>query len=461
VSEAIPQNPIFSYTDNAFSSPGGYSKPNTEYGNYYLETRRRFLSKINHVSNPTDPSIENMMYALIGCVDDIEYQKELQGVYDKDYDNRIKRYCAALNITEDDVDNVTAAQIRWTSNIYIMGKIQIWFGKHLAFTKPISVGVIRAPHNWLPVDYDIDKPPVGEYFNPAKHYAEIITGKITRDVSQLTVGGRGSGKSEKDLSLGEIGGMWTSLFVDNDGSRHGGMDYFNIDYVACIDEGDAAELMSRKDRYIWKQFDDIGVGWNARNFGSKANKDKNDVFQINRVNNTVQLMSVPDTFLLDKVPRHLISHYCEMVFSDEMKRRYEWTEMKLFIADKNFRSGTQLTSYPIFGGARIERVVAPRCSKRLAEEYLNLRAEKTRRQIDKEGEKEAKQQNIAYDGRAAKAKARCELLFPTYFCLREGGVSHEKALAQSNITSSQFREWKRNGWITWDEKEWVGLLANR
>jgi hypothetical protein len=112
--------------------------------------------------------------------------------------------------------------------------------------------------------------------------------------------------------------------------------------MAVILESEANALMAIQDRYQVKNYDDIGIGWGARNWQDKDNKDKNDVFQINRTDSTIQVFSVPNQFLLDKVPRSLVSHYAEM---DQQFFEHGFTTIKMFKPQTLFREGKIIQPY--------------------------------------------------------------------------------------------------------------------
>jgi hypothetical protein len=171
-----------------------------------------------------------------------------------------------------------------------------------------------------------------------EHFVDVITSKYNQDISLLIVGNKGKGKSLAALSLcyysgcelaERLGGKWT--------------DYFNPETnMAVITPESANRVMSIEDKYAVKNFDDIGIGWGARNWQDKENKEKNDIFQINRIDQTIQVFSVPNQFLLDKVPRSLVSHYAEM---DQQFFEYGFTTIKLFKPITLFREGKLIQPY--------------------------------------------------------------------------------------------------------------------
>jgi hypothetical protein len=187
----------------------------------------------------------------------------------------------------------------------------------------------------------LDYAPKGEshkYEYLVEFFVNEITGPYDQDISFLLVGNKGRGKSLAALSISfytacelaeRLGGKW--------------QDYFNPDTnMAVILEEEANNVMKIQEKYQCKNYDDIGIGWGARNWQNQDNKDKNDVFQINRTDNTLQIFSVPNQFLLDKVPRSLVSHYGEMA---QQFFAHGFTTIKIFEPETLFREGKIIQPY--------------------------------------------------------------------------------------------------------------------
>jgi len=181
-------------------------------------------------------------------------------------------------------------------------------------------------------------PEAHKYDYLVEFFANEILGPYDQDISLLIVGNKGRGKSLTALSMSyytaceiasRIGGKWT--------------DYFNPDTnMAVILENEANNVMSIQKKYQVKNYDDIGIGWGARNWQDTDNKNKNDVFQINRTDSTLQIFSVPNQFLLDKVPRSLVSHYAEMA---QQFFEHGFTTIKMFEPETLFREGKIIQPY--------------------------------------------------------------------------------------------------------------------
>ena len=170
------------------------------------------------------------------------------------------------------------------------------------------------------------------------YFVDTITSKFDQDISLLLVGNKGRGKSRTGLSLCYFAGCELA-------ERLGGRwdDYFNpYTHMAIISPKRASEVMSIKDKYAVKNYDDIGIGWGARNWQQRENIEKGEVFQISRIDNQLQVFSVPNQFLLDKIPRTLVSHYAEM---DQQFFDYGFTTIKMFKPLTLFREGKIIQPY--------------------------------------------------------------------------------------------------------------------
>jgi len=204
----------------------------------------------------------------------------------------------------------------------------------------------------------------------SKFFAETVTSPFNQDISFLIVGKKGTGKSYAQLSLAYhtaceiaeiVGGSWK--------------DYFDIETnMAIIDPIKANEVMGLQSKYAVKVFDDIGIGWGARNWQNEENKAKNDIFQINRVDNTVQMFSVPNQFLLDKVPRSLVSHYAETY---QQFFKLGFVTIKMFEPQTMFREGKIIQPYLQINRNKFVIYAVPKPPDDLARRYKELRHEIT------------------------------------------------------------------------------------
>lgn len=214
----------------------------------------------------------------------------------------------------------------------------------------------------------------------SRFFAETVTGPYNQDISFLMVGKKGTGKSFAQLSIAYsvaceiaeiMGGQWS--------------DYFNMEQnIAIIDPERANEVMGYQEKYAVKMYDDIGVGWGARDWQKDANKAKNDIFQINRVDNQVQMFSVPNQFLLDKVPRSLVSHYAETHMQFFKKG---FVTIKVFEPQTLFRESKIIQPYLVVNRNKFVMYAIPKPPSELAKKYNQMRHEVTRRIVQMRKEK--------------------------------------------------------------------------
>jgi hypothetical protein len=230
---------------------------------------------------------------------------------------------------------------------------------------------VRAPveERWFSFVRGLKEQPHGEshkFDYLVEHFVDEITGPFDQDVSLLLVGNKGRGKSLCGLALCYYAGCELA-------ERLGGKweDYFHpVRNLAVILESEATALMAIQDKYQVKDYDDIGIGWGARNWQDRDNKDKNDVFQINRTDSTIQVFSVPNQFLLDKVPRSLVSHYAEM---DQQFFEHGFTTVKMFKPQTLFREGKIIQPYLHMDRTKYVLFRVPRPPADLVEFYQKKR----------------------------------------------------------------------------------------
>lgn len=203
----------------------------------------------------------------------------------------------------------------------------------------------------------------------SSYWASIVTSDFDQDVSALFVGPKGSGKSSTVLSINYHAAHKIADFV-NDGSTWD--DFYNLhELTACILEEDATRLMNIQRKYVIKNFDDIGIAWGARNWRDEDSIQKNDIFQINRTDNAIQTFSIPNQFLLDKVPRSLVSHYVEM---DEKLFEKGFTTIKLFKPKTMFREGKIINPFLLVDRNKYVNYLIPSPPHDLWTEYKALRS---------------------------------------------------------------------------------------
>ena len=142
-------------------------------------------------------------------------------------------------------------------------------------------------------NYPVPILPAPKYCTPdndylANRFASTITGPYKQDIAMVLQGQKGSGKSYASLRIAYNTARRIAEIRDEDWREW--PKYFSMANVAIIDPERASAVISHAKPYNIYIFDDIGVGWNSRAFASKENRDKNDIFQINRVAQTIQIL---------------------------------------------------------------------------------------------------------------------------------------------------------------------------
>ncbi len=208
------------------------------------------------------------------------------------------------------------------------------------------------------------------YYSLSDYFVNIILGKHNQDISCLVVGNKGAGKSATVLSLAYHCAVKISMFLNN-GDDSLWPNYYNLhELTACILEEESNRLMNVQQKYVIKNFDDISLGWNSRSWRDESNTNKNDVFTINRTDNCIQFFSVPNQFLLDKVPRSLVSHYIEM---DEKHFDQGFTTIKMFKPVTMFRQGKIINPYLSVDNKKYVAYAIPKPPQELWDGYNKLR----------------------------------------------------------------------------------------
>jgi len=283
----------------------------------------------------------------------------------------------------------------------------------------------------------------------ARLFARTICGSYKQDIAMLLQGPKGSGKSHASLRLAYNTARRVAETLDED--WHEWPKYFSMRNVAIIDPTRAFEIMGNAKPNNVYIYDDIGVGWNARAFATKENRDKNDIFQINRIAETVQIMSMPNQMLIDKVPRMLCNYAAEM---DRAYFSYGVSTMRFFKTKTIFRmNNKQMTPHLVTAdGEKVVRYVIARPPEFLSKQYDSIRSEVTKRIIAERARQIAAEEDVdeATGGAKMSKKTRemyevAAAVLPEYEKLRVLGMSHKEALKETHISPSKWRYWRDAG----------------
>lgn len=297
----------------------------------------------------------------------------------------------------------------------------------------------------------------------ANRFASTITGPYKQDIAMVLQGQKGSGKSYASLRIAYNTARRVAEIRDGDWREW--PRYFSMENVAIIDPDRASSIIAHAKPYNIYIFDDIGVGWNSRAFASKENRDKNDIFQINRVAQTIQILSMPNQFLLDKVPRMLCNYLAEM---DSTSFSKGLSTMKVFRAKTVFRLDNLRINPHLVAttGEKIVKHVIVRPPKFLAEQYDKIRQETTQKIIAARAQggeaaggdpsSDDYEEGLSdhpdwakFHKKTKEMYRRAQQKLPNYEQYRLSGMSHKEALKEVRIAKTTWKHWEGEGVLEW------------
>lgn len=202
-----------------------------------------------------------------------------------------------------------------------------------------------------------------------KFFGDIITSNNNQHALINMIGKTGMGKSNGAMYIG----TQVAEYIAN---KIGGKpsDYFNINNIAIMKLDSIIPIIEDLDnkRYNIIILDDIGASYSARDFQKSINKNINKIFQTFRDTNTLVILTMPDTFLIDKVARKLAHFQIELV---EKRHDQGISIGKLVQLVEQYR-GSGKTHYHFIvdkHGVKYPRVVFKRVKSELADEYEKKR----------------------------------------------------------------------------------------
>jgi hypothetical protein len=193
---------------------------------------------------------------------------------------------------------------------------------------------------------DISHPPLTE--EQQIHIEDIlgvpVASKHNQHAIVMIVGKTGEGKSRAGLYIGykvavylakRLGGKW--------------QDYFNSENIAVMTTEEVIRVMKANSPKKVIILDDIGAAWNSRDWNSKGNKILNRIVMTFRNKNNLLILTLPDSFILDKVPRNLLHYHVEM-----FKQEYDdgFSIYKLFRVLRRYRTGKTYFVHPRLNGVK-------------------------------------------------------------------------------------------------------------
>lgn len=289
----------------------------------------------------------------------------------------------------------------------------------------------------------------------SNYFANVVCSDFKQDIAFLLDGKKGTGKSYAGLRLGFNTAVAIANRVHRDPDRW--EEHFNIDHVAIISPQASSTLMVNAKKHDVLMFDDIGLGWNSRKSFSNENIKKNDTFQINRINNCVQIFTLPQQFLIDKVVRNLTGYIGEMISSHHEDG---YASMKVFKSVILGRLGNkQITPRLVKDGAPISEHLIMAPPRFLSAEYDRRRDRITREMIrklaDEEEEKATKtpfeRPEVCRIEKKAKPRADMDrvagIIDTINDEIRINECSVAEAIKRHNFPATTFYWWKKEGII--------------
>jgi len=207
-----------------------------------------------------------------------------------------------------------------------------------------------------------------DVYNLVRYWASITTSPYKQDVSALIEGLKGKGKSYTGLGAAINTAKWVAEFLGDDWRDHFDMERT----VAIVDPQQANEVTANTSKYDVRLFDDISLAWSARDWQSQDNKDRNDIMLINRIDNTCNILTTPNSKLIDVVPRSNVNFKGEM---DTPYFAYGYTSVKIFEPIPMFRATSYKVMDPYLKAGRDKYVLYffERPATRYTDEYDRIR----------------------------------------------------------------------------------------
>lgn len=308
----------------------------------------------------------------------------------------------------------------------------------------------------------------------ANEIARTITSKYNQHTTLLIVGQPGSGKSWAAIDLAYQAAYAVSRIIDGKYAPHGTWQkYFNLDHMAIVTLDRVTNLLKHVRQHGIYILDDIGVGYNARDWQKNKNRKLNEIIQTFRTDNSCTIFTVPDRFLIDKVPRSLVEKYMEFEKSEQLFSKrggYDSVNVyKYFNITSMKRDQKQFFAYMkdyLDGSNQYVRHIANRPPARLTIPYEKIRADVAMELrltnadiIDNEGKEEEEAAAGGGGGRkvAPKVQAARELEVQKVTFVDQlmvEGKSAKEACLMAGIPRPRYRSLKK-GDMKWFE-EWDG-----
>lgn len=325
---------------------------------------------------------------------------------------------------------------------------------------PMTHSVRACRRNGSFCDYTVFNPrePANKS-NLALKIAKRITSKFNQHITLIMVGGTGTGKSWASIDLAYKAAIEVAkIRYGKNVTDTSWQDFFNLDHMAIITLDRVTELLKNMRSNGIYILDDIGVGYNNRDWMKDKNKKMNQIIQTFRTDNTCVIYTVPSKGLIDKVPRELVEWYFEFDRSEQV-----FTEgvnaCKFLDITTLKREGKQLFMYDLIqtaaGSDQFVRHIASEPPALLTVPYEKLRleiAQELRAEnaalIEAEGEEGAAKTDN--DGGITPAQMRTAHQFIDVNEKRNAGMTAGDACEEVGLKFGRYQELRRGrtGWFT-------------
>lgn len=203
---------------------------------------------------------------------------------------------------------------------------------------------------------------------PPIDFCRMIAKRITSEYNQhatlLIWASTGAGKSYAGMSICEKVSQYVAEIKGGEPT-----DYFDVDNIAIITQAEIIRILSTKmdTRYCCIMTDDVGTGWNSRDFMTEFNRLMNDIWQTFRTRNNFLCLTLPDPMLIDKVPRDMVKYVAKIEASHF---DFGYVEAKIQEPMKKVQWGKKIYPYLLdLDGQRIVRHIIFRPSQHLIDNY--------------------------------------------------------------------------------------------
>lgn len=267
-------------------------------------------------------------------------------------------------------------------------------------------------------------------YSISKSFARKVTSTRNQSVSCMTVGAMGDGKSSSNIMLGINTAVQIANYKTGPWTK-----YFNLDHIGILTKEEIYRVIEIDQKYAVVMPDDVGAAWNARKWSDSGNIMMNDIMQTSRTENQVLLMTLPDSILIDKVPRALCQHFLTM----ETPQYDKGVSIgKFFRIVRQPRQNKTFFMYTDLGGQKFQKAIFARPPDTFMIPY-----EQRRRDIAKKFKQEALAANKEKQEQATQPKeakvTKKQRILEIDRDVKAGIYSNLKAgLAENNLSKDLF-----------------------